>query len=169
MSGARPAIDVAAVERWLDRLWIAAEGAGLRAEERKKARELAGLLDEVARAVDGCSATRPLRLVDAAAGKAYVGILAARLLFAPSGRAAQVVVIERDPARVAASRAAAAAAEVEFEAVCADVADPAAWPDEPDVVVALHACGPAADAGSSGRSRRGRGDCCWRRAAPRTG
>jgi hypothetical protein len=34
---------------------------------------------------------------------------------------------------------------VAVEVVTADVADPAAWPTEPDLVVALHACGPASD------------------------
>ena len=34
---------------------------------------------------------------------------------------------------------------VSIEVVMADVADPAAWPSEPDLVVALHACGPASD------------------------
>jgi hypothetical protein len=29
--------------------------------------------------------------------------------------------------------------------VAADVADPAAWPEAPDLVCALHACGPASD------------------------
>jgi hypothetical protein len=38
------------------------------------------------------------------------------------------------------------AAQVDFAVKQADVADPAAWPDQPDIVVALHACGPAFDA-----------------------
>ena len=57
-------------------------------------------------------------------------------------------VIEREPARVAACRDAIArlrAPGVAVEVVTADVAEPAAWPMEPDLVVALHACGPASD------------------------
>ena len=38
------------VEAWLDRLYIAAEGAGLRDEDRRKAREVAAMLDEIERA-----------------------------------------------------------------------------------------------------------------------
>ena len=143
------------IEAWLDRLYVAAQGATLRTEERKKARELVGLLDEVARAVRACGRARDgtyaeLTIVDAAAGKAYVGLLAAPLVLAPLGRRARVVLIERAPERVdAAGRAAAAVAAttpgVRFEAVCGDVADAALWPDTPDLVVALHACGEASD------------------------
>jgi hypothetical protein len=87
-------------------------------------------------------------LVDAAAGKAYVGLLAAELILAPRGRPARVRVIEREPARVAACRDAIArlqASSIAIEVVEADVGDPAAWPSEPDLVVGLHACGPASD------------------------
>jgi hypothetical protein len=133
----KPAVTVAAVEAALARIFIAAEGAGLRREDRKKAIEVAALLGELGRA--GGRGT----LVDAAAGKAYVGLLAAELL-----GAGDVRVIERDPARAEACRTAAAhlsgAARIEVRA--GDVADPAQWPEAPHVVVALHACGPASDA-----------------------
>lgn len=131
-------MDVAAVERALHALFIAADGAGLRREERSKARQVAALLDELARVAG------PGRLVvDAAAGKAYVGLLAAAL-----GGVDRVHVIERDPARVALCREAAArlGRPAAVEVVAADVGDRAAWPAAPDVVVALHACGPASDA-----------------------
>ncbi|MGB7812340.1 MAG: methyltransferase, partial [Polyangia bacterium] len=52
------------------------------------------------------------------------------------------------PARVAACRDAIPrlrAPGVAVEVVMADVGDSAAWPGEPDVVVALHACGQASD------------------------
>ncbi len=126
------------VERALHALFVAVDGTGLRKEERKKARETAALLDELARVV------APGRLVvDAAAGKAYVGLLAAALLGVDRLR-----VIERDPARAALGREAAARLPrpAAVEIVEADVADAAAWPDAPDVVVALHACGAASDA-----------------------
>lgn len=142
-------LDPVVIERWLDRLYLAVEGATLRREERKKASELAGLLAEVARAVAGTARARPVLMVDAAAGKGYVGLLAAQLLLAPARRAGRVVVLEREAARVDAGRAAAAALDaggVQIEHVAGDVGDPRVWPAEPDVVVALHACGPAADA-----------------------
>lgn len=128
---------LADVEAALARLFIAAEGASLRAEDRKKAREITAILGEIARAGD-----RGL-LVDAAAGKSYVGLLAAELI-----GASDVRVIDRDPTRIAACRAAAAHLRpgVRVDLREGDVADPALWPDAPHIVAALHACGPASDA-----------------------
>jgi hypothetical protein len=139
------------IEAWLDKLYVAAPGARLRDEERKKARELPGLLDELARAVRACGKSPPeLTIVDAAAGKAYLGLLAGPLVRAPEGRRARIVLIEREEGRVesartAATRVTAAAPGVHVEALCGDVADVALWPEAPDIVVALHACGEASD------------------------
>ncbi|MFT3764656.1 MAG: methyltransferase [Minicystis sp.] len=125
------------VEQALDRLFIAAEGATLRREDRKKAVEVAALLGELRRA--GARGT----FVDAAAGKAYVGLLAVDLLGVTDLR-----VIERDPTRAESCRVAAAklspSARVDVRA--GDVADASLWPEAPHAVVALHACGPASDA-----------------------
>ncbi|HKA86509.1 MAG TPA: methyltransferase [Haliangiales bacterium] len=132
------------VEGWLDRLYIDAAGAGLRREDRKKAAEITALLAEVERAA--ARLPRDLVVVDAAAGKGYVGILAAKLVLDPMGRRARVIALERDPARVAAAVAAADRAGVHLEARTADVGGRAAWPSEPSLVVALHACGGAGDA-----------------------
>jgi hypothetical protein len=139
---------IAEVERWLDLLYIDAEGAGLRQEDRRKAVEVAAMLDEIERAAARLSARAPLVLVDAAAGKSYVGLLAARLVLEPLGRDARVITLEREAPRVAASERARArlASAVPIECRQADVADPDAWPDAPSLVVALHACGAAADA-----------------------
>ncbi len=136
------------VERWLESLYVAADGATLRAEDRRKARQVAALLDEVARELGRVSRRTRVVLVDAAAGKSYVGLLAAKLVLEPARREAAVVAIERDEARVAASRRALERLDTTVEVAClaADVADPAAWPARPSLVVALHACGPAADA-----------------------
>jgi hypothetical protein len=82
-------VTLAAVEAALHRLFIGTDGTSLRKEDLKKAREAAALLDMLARVV------RPGRLlVDAAAGKAYLGLLAVELL-----GVARVHVIERDPRR----------------------------------------------------------------------
>jgi hypothetical protein len=126
----------------LDRLYIAAPGATLRKEDRKKAREISAFLVEVARARP--RRDREIVVVDAAAGKGYVGVLSAAAL-AP----AHVHFIERDPARLAAAAEAtrrAGVPSVRFSFHSGDVADPTLWPDAPDLVLALHACGPAADA-----------------------
>ncbi len=130
-------VDVAQVERVLHGLYVAAEGTGLRREDRKKAREIVGILREVGRLPRGRV------LVDAAAGKAYAGFLSAELLGVD-----RVVVIERDPARVTACRAAAArlASGVSVDVRAGDVQDAGVWPPDADTVVALHACGAASDA-----------------------
>ncbi len=137
----------AEVERWLDDLYVAAEGAGLRAEDRRKARQVAALLEEVEREVRRLGRRTPLVLVDAASGKSYVGLLAAKLLL-DSRPSARVVTIERDPSRAAASERAASRLRAAPGVECrlGDVADPAAWPSSASIVVALHACGEASDA-----------------------
>ncbi len=136
------------VEEWLDRLYVAAEGATLRREERQKAAEVAALLLEIERAVAALARRAPVLLVDAAAGKSYVGLLAARLVLEPMGRRAAIVTLERDPRRCELGRRAAArlASAIPIEFREADVADARAWPEGPSLVTALHACGPAADA-----------------------
>jgi hypothetical protein len=138
---------VSEVEAWLDRLYVAAEGARLRNEDRRKALEVAAMLGEIERALPGFSKGSPLLLVDAASGKSYVGLLAAKLLFEPTGRNATVIMIERDSGRVALSRRALERLQTRIPVECreADVAVPEAWPERPSIVAALHACGAAAD------------------------
>lgn len=136
------------VERALETIYVAAEGAGLRQEDRRKARQVLAMLEEVRRAMARTSPRSTLLLVDAAAGKSYVGLLAAKLLLEPSGRSARVMCIERDAARVEASLRALArlGTTVPVSCLAADVSDPREWPARPSIVVALHACGDAADA-----------------------
>jgi hypothetical protein len=140
-------IPLSDVERWLEALYVAADGATLRDEDRRKGRQVAAMLDEIGRAAARIARRTPLVLVDAAAGKSYVGLLAAKLVLEPLRRPARVVTLERDGARVHASLRAVARLETSVQITCrqADVADAAAWPDRPSIVVALHACGPAAD------------------------
>ena len=141
-------VTLSAVQEALHRLYIGATGTSLRKEDQKKSAELVGLLAEIEHALAGTKSSRPIHLVDAAAGKAYVGLLVAEFFLAQRPLRSQVTLIERDPGRAAACRQAMAqvrAAQVDFTIVESDVADATAWPDEPDVVVALHACGPAAD------------------------
>ena len=139
---------VSEVELWLDRLFIAAEGATLRREDRRKAVEVAAMLGEIKMAADRLSRRSPLTLVDAAAGKSYVGLLAARLVLEPAGRTARVITIESDPDRVRSSLRAVEClgSSVSIECRVGDVADPGVWPEQPSIVAALHACGPASDA-----------------------
>jgi hypothetical protein len=143
-SGA-PSLEV--VRAALHRLWIGAPEAGLRQEDERKARELVGLLSEMALALDRLGGG-PVTLLDAAAGKAYAGLLAAELLLPARKSPARVRTLERDAARVLASREAASrlTGDVEVECLEADVGDRSAWPEAPELVVALHACGSAADA-----------------------
>jgi hypothetical protein len=134
-------IDEETVASTFARLFIAADGTTLRREDRQKVRELHGLL-----ALIGRVSERAL-LVDAAAGKGSVGIMAAALL-----RARRVIVMERNPAHAALARLAAKRVAnesdpaMQLEVRECDVSDSSAWPARPDLVVALHACGPASDA-----------------------
>jgi hypothetical protein len=136
------------VEEWLERLYIAAEGAELRREDRRKACEVAAMMEEVERAVSRFSRRSPLLLVDAAAGKSYVGVMAAKLVLAACNRHARVLTLERDPQRVEASRRAVARLDTTIPVECraAAVEEDQAWPAQPSIITALHACGPAADA-----------------------
>lgn len=132
----RVMVEQAAVGEVVHRLFIAREGTRLRREDVQKTHELTAMLGELSRVRRGAS------LVDAAAGKASVGLVAAEFL--PIG---SLTVIERDPKRVAACRDATTrlSRSLPVEVREADVGDETAWPHEPDVVVALHACGPASD------------------------
>jgi hypothetical protein len=140
-------VPVTVIEEWLNRLYIAAEGAGLRQEDRRKALELRAMLAEIERLARRMSAKSKLVLVDAAAGKSYVGLLAAKLLFEPAGRPAEIIAIERVPRHVMLSRRAVEilASTVPIEIRLGDLSDGQVWPMEPGIVVALHACGSAAD------------------------
>ena len=140
-------VQVSEVERWLEMLYIAADGASLRREDRRKAIEVAAMLGEIQRAVQRFSSRLPLTLVDAAAGKSYLGLLAARLVFEPLRRPCSVITLERDPDRASLSRRAAKQlrSSVPIECRHADVDAPEAWPTSPSIVAALHACGAAAD------------------------
>lgn len=131
-----PVITPVEVGALLHRLFIAREGTSLRKEDVQKTHEVAALVRELSRVKKGA------RLVDAAAGKSSVGLIAAEVL-----PVSHLTVIERAPDRVAACREAAMrlSRAVPVDVRAADVDDDAAWPEDPDAVVALHACGGASD------------------------
>ncbi len=133
------------VVRSMERLFVGVPGARLRQEDERKAVEVAALLGEIEQALRRCG-QRPVTVVDAASGKTYVGLVAAELILGPRGHG-RVIAIEREPKRAAVAAAAARmlSAGVEIEVRVGDVGDAELWPAAPDVVVALHACGPAAD------------------------
>jgi hypothetical protein len=140
-------LELATVESALHRLYIGAAGTSLRKEDRRKAIEILAFLQEIDRLLG--KSKSPITLVDAAAGKAYVGLLAAELLLRPRKQAAHVILIERSGNQAAACRRAVAALagpDIAFTVRETDVGETAAWPMAPDVVVALHACGAASDA-----------------------
>jgi hypothetical protein len=150
------------VRATLHRLFIEAPDASLRKEDEQKCRELTGVLAQLARM------KKDAHLVDAAAGKSSVGLVAAELL--PIGR---LTIVERDPARIAACRAAAGRLQrdVAVEVRELDLADSAALPEEADAIVALHACGGAADLVIDGAIRsRARhafvAPCCYGETVP---
>jgi hypothetical protein len=131
-------IALADVRSALHRLFIASGGTSLRKEDEQKSQELAALVARLAKVRKGA------HLVDAAAGKSSVGLIAAELL--PFGKR---TVLERDPRRIEACRDATTrmqhAVPVDIRQV--DVASFEAWPTpgSVDAVVALHACGAASD------------------------
>ena len=141
------------VREALARLFLAtgdeAPGA-LRDEDRKKVVEVTALLAELAPLVGSRRRGETGVLVDAAAGKSALGLLAAELLLAGAPRPWRLLAMERDEARAAAfveaaSRRTISQEAVEVALVRSDLRD-AEWPEKPDVVVALHACGVASDA-----------------------
>jgi hypothetical protein len=129
----------------LHRIWIGEEEAQLRREDEKKALELTALLEEIARRVPA-NDKKPFTLLDVAAGKSYVGLLAAELLLGERA-SAQVISLERDPRRVELSRVAGArvrtGARLEF--IEGEVGRVELWPQEVALAVGLHACGSASD------------------------
>lgn len=140
-------IGLAEVEAALHRLYIGAVGTSLRKEDHKKATEIVAFLSEIEKVL-GKAKKAPITLVDAAAGKAYVGLLAAELLLKPKRQPAHVILIEREPRHAAACQSAAARMDggaIDFTVRETDVSDDAAWGACPEIVVALHACGPASD------------------------
>jgi hypothetical protein len=122
-------MEIEKVEETLRRLYLGPHQ--LRKEDLKKAREVAALLEEIARITTRGS------IVDAAAGHAYVAFCALALLGLESA-----IVIERDEKRAARSRE---VAPKNVEVRQGEVADRSLWPDKPQLVVALHACGKASD------------------------
>jgi hypothetical protein len=141
-------VDLDEVEATLHRIYIRADGTSLRKEDLKKSREILAFLREIDACLGKGTKGRPLTVVDAAAGKAYVGLLAAELVLVPRQQRARVTFIERDEKQAAGCRraiAALASPGIDFTVAQSDVDSPAAWPEWPDLVVALHACGPASD------------------------
>lgn len=129
----------AEVEAALHRAFVRDPGATLRTEDRRKAALLAALLPEVQRLARRGGGV----LVDAAAGRGLLGLLAA--LDARPSHPWEVLCLERDPTRVARGQEAAARLDLNLTLRAADLGVDAAWPHRPQLVVALHACGAATD------------------------
>lgn len=126
------------VSACLHRLFIGDDASTLRKEDRQKAAELLPLLEEIRRRV----VKKPSVFVDACAGKSALGLVAAALVLPATYR---VVIVERDAARVAQARRAAAALNHDIVVVEGDVGV-VPLPHGAHIVAALHACGAACDA-----------------------
>ncbi len=110
----------------------------LRAEDRRKALQVAALLGEIERVARG---GRERTLVDLGCGHAYVGLAAAALL---GGARLHVTGVDREPARIRRCEEAAARLGVKADLRVGEIGV-TPIPPEPDIVVALHACGRATD------------------------
>jgi hypothetical protein len=136
-------IDARAIEDFLRRIVPGNPANDLRNEDKKKVRELCGLLPEIERAL---AKARAPTIVDAASGRGWVGLAAMSLLAPRLAGALSVVAIERDTRRLELARDAAKNERLEgYVAHAADVSDASVWPERADLVVALHACGDASD------------------------
>ena len=127
-----------AVESLLLELYIAAPGARLRVEDRRKAAEVAAICERVAGLF-----RKPRRrtVVDLACGQGYLGIAIAHLL----GGEVELWGVEREPKRVARCRDVArelGLVGARFEAADIGAAE---LPERPDLLVSLHACSGATD------------------------
>ncbi len=136
-----------AVADCLHRAFVGVPGTGLRDEEETKVDELVAMLEEVERAMRSSGKRDRFVLVDAAAGKGYVGLLAAKLVFEPAGRELDVHLVERDATRLERAREAAdrLALDATVTLHARDVDDACAYAKDASLVVALHACGDASD------------------------
>ncbi len=133
----RSEVAQAQVEALLSSLFISAADTQLRREDLKKAHEITAFLSELS------VVARDTPLVDAAAGKSYLGLLAVELL-----QFNRLHVIERSEKRLADCRHAAArlTSRAALHLHCGEQQQPELWPTEPSAIVALHACGAASDA-----------------------
>jgi hypothetical protein len=122
------------VEAVFRELYVPKASSPLRPEERRKIPELVALLPEIQR-------TGARSLVDAAAGRAPLGLMAARLL-----ELDELLILEQEPARASRAQRLGEALSTRVEVRVGAVQDAAIWPERPELVVALHACGPASDA-----------------------
>ncbi len=156
------------VEALLGRLHLDDEGR-LGGREHRKAGQVHALLEHLVPLLRDAPRRRPLRVIDAAAGRGPVAAALAGLLLPALGLRGQVLVCEEDPER--ARRAAARFGECGLHDVVtsASAVRDVAPEEPPDLIVALHACGPASDevvelAIRSGARRLALVPCCHRRA-----
>ncbi len=121
------------IEAVFRELFVPRADSPLRPEERRKVPELAALLPEIER-------TGARSLVDAAAGRAPLGLVAAKLLDLD-----ELWILEREPARAERARILGGSLRTRVEVRVGGVEDHDIWPERPELVVGLHACGPASD------------------------
>jgi hypothetical protein len=139
-----PVPDAAAVALAFHRGWVVDPQARLRVDDLLECEELAGFLGEVALALRALPRTPELTLIDAAAGRGLVGVLATHFFFQQGG--VRLRLVERDPHSLARGVEAAGrlVPVVPIEVSELDLAD-AVFGARPDLVTALHACGDASD------------------------
>ncbi len=163
-----PAIDLPAIEALLARLHLP-DPTRLGARERKKSSEIHALLPHLARLLGDAPRGRPLCVVDAGSGRGHVAAALAALLLPACGLHGTVHACEWDALRAGRAATRLHACAIAGVQVTAGPIATFAPPAPPDLLVALHACGPASDdvvalAIRSEARRLALVPCCHRRA-----
>lgn len=126
-------------------LGLLGKGGGASADAHRKIKQITHLLRLLAPALDDAFARheQPV-IVDAAAGKSYLGLLLYERILRPAGRGRLVIVEQRPDLVAKLQRLVEELGYDRVDIVEGTVID-ASWPERAHVVVALHACDTATD------------------------
>lgn len=131
--------------RLLQALGLVGKGGGASADAHRKLKQITHLLRQLAPALDDVFARYPEPvIVDAAAGKSYLGLLLYERILRRAERG-RLVIVEQRPELVERLRALVTELEYDRVEVVASTVLDAALPERAHLVVALHACDTATD------------------------
>jgi hypothetical protein len=129
----------------LQALGLVGRGGGASADAHRKLKQITHLLRQLAPGLDDVFARYPEPvIVDAAAGKSYLGLLLYERVLRTAGRG-RLIIVEQRPELVEQLRALVAELGYERVEVLESTVMQAALPERAHLVVALHACDTATD------------------------